>query len=122
MNFKDEYNLESRKIQSKEALDKYYPYKVPVVIQRHLKNNELVPLKRRKYLIPCSMKYSALMVILRQKILEKEKLPPSIALFLFTESGNILCNTDNILNIYQQHHDREDGFLYLYYCSENTFG
>lgn len=122
MGFKDEYDLESRIAQSKEALDKYYPYKVPVVIQRHVKNNELFLLKRRKYLIPCDMKYSALMVILRQKILENEKLPPSIALFLFTESGNILCNTDNILNIYQKYHDKEDGFLYLYYCSENTFG
>ena len=122
MSFKHDYDIESRKKQSKQVIDKYYPYKVPVIIQKHKDDKELISFKRRKYLIPCDMNYSALMIVLRRKVLDNEKLPPSIALFLFTESGNLLCNTDNILTIYQQHCDKDDGFLYLYYCSENTFG
>ena len=120
MGFKDEYSVESRRAQSKEVLDKFYPYKVPVVIQKYSREKNLIPFKRRKYLIPSSMKYSALMIVLREKLLKD--FSPSIAIFLSTADGNLLCNSDNILHVHQQHHDREDGFLYLYYCCENTFG
>ena len=35
MSFKHDYDIESRKKQSKQVIDKYYPYKVPVIIQKH---------------------------------------------------------------------------------------
>lgn len=120
MGFKDDYDIESRKSQSKEALDKFYPYKVPVIIQKHHTERHLQSFKRRKYLIPRDMKYSSLLFCLRRKVVQN--VSPDIAIYLMTENGKLLCNTDDILSIYHRNCNKEDGFLYLYYCSENTFG
>ena len=119
MNFKEEYSFNQRKIQSESVLDKFYPQKVPVIIQKHKKDKNLQSNDKRKYLIPHDMKYSSLMITLRHRVFEN--MPSSVALFLSTENGTMLCHTDNILNIYDKYVDK-DGFLYLYYCSENTFG
>lgn len=117
--YKEQTALETRQKQSQTVLEKYYPYKVPVIIQRHHKSEELPEMKKIKYLIPMDMNYSSLMIILRQNILECS---PSMALFLTTSNGTILSSYDLISKVYDEHKDEDDEFLYLFYCSENTFG
>jgi GABA(A) receptor-associated protein len=54
--------------------------------------------------------------ILRDKI----KIKPEIALFFFVKN-KIFPITSPIGNIYKEHAD-EDGFLYIEFCEESTFG
>ena len=105
---------------SSVVIEKYYPNKVPVIIQKSERDKQLPNLEKIKYLIPCDMTYSSLMIYIRNIL--TRKLAPSTALFLSTESGHILCSSDPMSKIYRDHSDSDDNFLYLFYCSENTFG
>ena len=118
--FKQNTNLRDRIKNSSVVIDKYYPDKVPVVIQKLARETYLPELKKHKFLIPGNMTYSSFLIYLRG-ILTKT-VCPSTALFLTTEGGHMMCSNDQMLNVYQNHSDKQDNFLYLFYCSENTFG
>ena len=118
--FKQNTNLRDRIKNSSVVIDKYYPNKVPVVIQKLARETYLPELKKHKFLIPGNMTYSSFLIYLRG-ILTKT-VCPSTALFLTTEGGHMMCSNDQMLNVYQNHSDKQDNFLYLFYCSENTFG
>ena len=112
--------MSERKKNSSVVIEKYYPNKVPVIIQKSERDKQLPNLEKIKYLIPSEMTYSSLMIYIRNVLIKK--LSPSIALFLSTESGHMLCSNEPISKIYIEHSDRDDKFLYLFYCTENTFG
>ncbi|KAJ3305284.1 ubiquitin-like protein atg8 [Kappamyces sp. JEL0829] len=71
---------------------------------------------RQKYpdRIPCIVEKA-------EKVIRKRiKLSPEKAIFIFV--NNVLPPSSSILNqVYAEHKD-EDGFLYIIYSSENTFG
>ena len=118
--YKKNVSLDERIRNSSVVIEKYYPNKVPVIIQKSERDKQLPDLEKIKYLIPSDMIYSSLMIYIRNILIRK--LPPSTALFLSTESGNIPCCTDTMNKIYREHSDKDDNFLYLFYCTENTFG
>lgn len=111
--FKQEYTLEKRMKQSRDLLQKYND-RIPVIIYPGNKNTPAVD--KYKYLVPNSLTIGEFVSIIRKRI----KLGSEKAMFIFT--GNVLPPTGSLLyNIYQEHHD-EDGFLYIVYSLENTFG
>lgn len=118
--FKKNTNLRDRIRNSSVVIDKYYPDKVPVVIQKLARENYLPELKKNKFLIPGNMSYSSFLIYLRGIL--TTTVSPSTAIFLSTEGGHMMCSSDKMLNVYQNHSDNQDNFLYLFYCSENTFG
>jgi len=91
-----------------------YPNRVPILIT--CKGARLdAELKKRKYLVPCSMMVSEFMLKLHAC------LPPrkSRALFLYTAHNSaLLCGTQTIGALYN--HNNE--VLNLVLCEENTFG
>lgn len=118
--FKKNTNLRDRIRNSSVVIDKYYPDKVPVVIQKLARETYLPELKKNKFLIPGNMSYSSFLIYLRGIL--TTTVSPSTAIFLSTEGGHMMCSSDKMLNVYQNHSDNQDNFLYLFYCSENTFG
>lgn len=118
--FKQNTHLRDRIRNSSVVIDKYYPNKVPVVIQKLARETYLPELKKNKFLIPGNMSYSSFLIYLRGVL--TAKLCPNTAIFLSTENGHMMCSSDKMLNVYQRHSDNQDNFLYLFYCSENTFG
>jgi len=118
--FKQNTNLRDRIRNSSVVIDKYYPDKVPVVIQKLARETYLPELKKHKFLIPGNMTYSSFLIYLRGIL--TTTLCPSTAIFLTTEGGHMMCANEQMLNVYQDHSDKQDNFLYLFYCSENTFG
>ena len=118
--YKTNVSLSERKRNSSVVLEKYYPNKVPVIIQKLERDKQLPNLEKIKYLIPSDMTYSSLMIYIRNILVKK--LPSSTALFLTTESGHMLCSSEPLSKIYIEHSDNDDKFLYLFYCTENTFG
>lgn len=117
--YKSTTPLQTRITKSKYAF-KNYNDRYPVVIQKHYKDKNLPDIDHIKFLVPENLDYNSLLMIIRKRLVRK--LPPDIALFLLTEKGGLVTGTEKISQVYSDHYDKEDGLLYLFYCSENTFG
>ncbi|KAF5455462.1 hypothetical protein F2P56_025034 [Juglans regia] len=102
MSFKEEFNFELRYEESSEILAKY-PDRVPVIVERYSRS-DLPEMEKRKYLVPQDMSVGQFIYILSGRL----HLAPGKALFVFVK--NTLPQTD------------EDGFLYMCYSTEKTFG
>jgi len=114
MGFKDEFSLDAR---SEEAIKimKKYPSRIPIIVEKNKKSN-FQDIDKRKYLVPKDLNINQFTFIIRKRI----KLDSSQAIFLMI--NNVLCPSNtSIGDIYDNNHD-EDGFLYVIYSSENTFG
>lgn len=112
--FKEEHSLESRKAESKKIRSKY-PDRIPVVVEKAPRSS-IQDIDKRKFLVPSDLTVAQFMYIIRKRI----QLPPEKAMFLFV--NKVLPTTSATMgSIYEEHCD-EDGFLYIAYSGENTFG
>lgn len=113
--FKDESNFEQRKADASNIRIKY-PERVPVIIEKEPAATQVGDLDKRKFLIPCDISVAQLIWIIRKRItLAAEK-----ALFLYV-GRTIPLTSASMGQVYDEHKD-EDGFLYVSYSGENTFG
>lgn len=117
MNYKKNKSFEERKKESQSILEKY-PDRVPLILEKLTNDNDtLIPeIDKNKYLVPKDLNVGQLMYVIRKRL----KISPEKALFIFC-NGNILKSNDMISTVYEQSND-EDGFLYLIYSGEATFG
>ena len=114
MDFKDETSLEKRKEESKRIRDKY-PDRVPVICQKDPRSN-IPNLDKKKYLVPQDLTIGQFVYVIRKRI----NLTPEKAIFLFI--NNQLPPTAALLSSTYDANKDEDGFLYITYSGENTFG
>lgn len=113
--FKDRLSLKERKRQSELVLRRH-PDRVPIIIEREPKCNNVPAIDRCKYLVPQDYSVSQLLYIVRKRV----SLAPEQGLFFFTNSH--LITTSSLLSeLYNEHKD-QDGFLYINYSGENVFG
>lgn len=69
-----------------------------------------------RYLVPADLTVGQFVYVIRKRI----KLSPEKAIFIFV--NNVLPPTAALMSsIYDEHKD-DDGFLYIAYSGENTFG
>jgi len=114
MGFKEEYSLDDRQKESIKIMDKY-PSRIPIIVERSDKC-EFQDIDKRKYLVPKDLNINQFAFVIRKRI----KLDSSQAIFLMI--NNTLCPSNtNIGQVYDDNCDK-DGFLYITYSSENTFG
>ncbi|CAN6812545.1 hypothetical protein F2Q70_00010447 [Brassica cretica] len=112
--FKQEHPLEKRQAEASRIRDKY-PDRIPVIVERAEKS-DVPDIDKKKYLVPADLTVGQFVYVVRKRI----KLSPEKAIFIFVK--NILPPTAAIMSaIYDEHKD-EDGFLYMSYSGENTFG
>jgi hypothetical protein len=105
--------LVKRMEQTAQAKSKYYP-RLPLIIDRYSPHDPRI--SQHKYLIGPEIQFSEFMILLRKRI----QLKPCQALFLFNKNTMVSMN-DTIGNYYHLFSDK-DGFLYIIYSIENTFG
>jgi GABA(A) receptor-associated protein len=103
--------LQERILYSQRLLKKY-PDRIPLVLES-CGNEQLV---KNKYLMPRHIKMSELMVIFRTSI----KIDSKKAIFIFVDNYLIPMN-DLVEQVYSKYKS-DDGFLYIKYSYENTFG
>lgn len=108
-------DFEKRVSESKRIKTKY-PDRIPLIVFKD-KSSNLEKLDRYKYLIPVDLTLGQFIHVIRKKI----KLAPEKSLFLFTEDNSLVKISELMNTIYQRYKD-EDGFLYLVYYEESTFG
>uniref|UniRef100_A0A6C0C650 Autophagy-related protein n=1 Tax=viral metagenome TaxID=1070528 RepID=A0A6C0C650_9ZZZZ len=112
--FKKKKTEEERIKESTKIIEKY-PDRIPIVVEKS-KKSKVKDIDKNKYLVPNDMTLSQFLYIIRKRI----NLDTSEALFFFV--NNTLCNNTLLLSeVYNKFKDK-DGFLYIEYSSENTFG
>lgn len=92
-----------------------YPERVPIIVKKTA-GSDLKNIDKSKYLAPVDMTLSQFIVIIRKRI----KIESDKAIFVFIE--NILPPLTSTMAYLYEHMKNEDGFLYIYYNGESTFG
>jgi GABA(A) receptor-associated protein len=102
---------------SKESItiQQRFPGRVPIIVER-AKNSDVPLIDKKKYLCPDTLTIGQFIYVVRKRL----SLPPEKALFLFVK--NTLPMASSFLReVYAQYRDI-DGFLYMTYAGESTFG
>ena len=107
-------SLSERKDESQRIIRKYSNRR-PIIVAKD-KRCELPDIDKEKFLVPIDMSISQFMFIIRKRI----DLDSSKALFI-TINGMLVNGSKIISEVYQSMKD-EDGFLYVTYAGESTFG
>ena len=106
--------LEQRAFESSRIRAKY-PDRIPVIVEKSPKS-DVPELDKKKYLVPSDLTVGQFVYVIRKRV----KLSAEKAIFVFV--NNALPPTASLMStIYEENKD-EDGFLYIQYSGENTFG
>lgn len=115
LSYKAEHPFDIRSSEAQRVCAKYSD-RVPVICERAA-SASVPSIDKKKYLVPSDLTVGQFVYVIRKRI----KLTPEQALFVFVE-GSVLPPTAAVMsNIYEEYKD-EDGFLYMTYSGENTFG
>ncbi len=107
--------FERRRAEAQNIMSKY-PDRIPIIVQMGRGAKDVPPLDKNKFLAPKNMSMGQFIYVVRRRI----NLPAEKALFLFV--ADILPTTaTTMLELYGTYAE-PDGFLYVYYTSESTFG
>eukprot|EP01129_Flabellula_baltica_P003398 TRINITY_DN1316_c0_g1_i1.p1 TRINITY_DN1316_c0_g1~~TRINITY_DN1316_c0_g1_i1.p1 ORF type:complete len:118 (+),score=29.07 TRINITY_DN1316_c0_g1_i1:635-988(+) len=113
--FKDDYNFQKREEVALSILARY-PDRIPVIVER-ASNSDAPLIDKKKFLVPRELTVGKFVFEIRKHM---PTLPEEKAIFLFVEE--VLPPSTAMMNqIYEKHKD-QDGFLYINYSGENTFG
>ena len=110
--FKD-FPFETRLTESKRIMEKF-PDRIPIIVERG--NTNIQEIDKNKYLVPKDLTVGQFMYVLRKRI----KLNPEEAFYIFI--NNTLPATAQLLSIEYNNKKDKDGFLYVTYAGESTFG
>ncbi|KAI5674861.1 hypothetical protein M9H77_05811 [Catharanthus roseus] len=112
--FQQEFTFEERRRESQDIIARY-PDRLPVVVERYLKT-DLPDMEKKKFLVPRDMSVGQFIHILSGRL----HLAPGKALFVFVH--NTLPQTSALMESVYDSFKNQDGFLYMCYSSEKTFG
>jgi GABA(A) receptor-associated protein len=121
--FAEKYTFEQRVCQSSKIRDKY-PEHVLVILEpapksrrKHIVVDDHQAGLKSKYLVPGEQSVGKFIATIRQQI----KLSKEEALYILTGDNTIPASSMTMSQLDAQHRS-SDGFLYLVFAGENTFG
>ena len=96
---------------------KEYPDRIPILCEPvNIRNINLTSYTKTKYLAQKDLTVGKFLYMIRKQL----KLNPETAIFLYVNNTLPLLKS-TLYEVYQKH-KASDGFLYLTFCEENTFG
>jgi len=104
------------RVKKSQIILEKYPDRVPLIIQPSKNDRDAYPIDKSKYITPRDLTLLQLQQIIRKRV----KFPAEKALFMFI-NNKIYPITAVVGTIYDTNKDA-DGFLYVTYCQESTFG
>jgi GABA(A) receptor-associated protein len=113
--FKNSFSFTYR-IEESQRVIKKYPDRVPIICEKNSSCKDAPDIDKTKYLVPVDLTVGQFMYVIRKRV----RLAPEKAIFLFVNE-KIPASTQRINEIYHKDADA-DGFLYISYSTENTFG
>lgn len=112
--FKNTHDFEKRKDESSRLLSKY-PDRIPIIVAKE-KTSDIPDLDKYKFLVPRDLTVGQFIFVIRKRL----KLKSEIGMFIFVEN-TLPPVSYPISQLYKDHEDI-DGFLYVTYSGESTFG
>jgi GABA(A) receptor-associated protein len=112
--FKQTYSFEYRFLESQRGIQNY-PNRIPIICEKS-RHMDLPDIDKNKYLVPWDLTVAQFIYVIRKRI----KLRPEEAIFLFI--GDTISTSSAIMGELYNYHKDPDGFLYIQYTKENTFG
>lgn len=95
-----------------------YPDRVPVLVgQGVLKNTPSI--SKNKYIVPADITFAKFIAEIRKNMVGS--LDKKASLFYFLDN-NILVPSNAMMSDLYRRYKSDDGFLYITYAAENTFG
>ena len=113
--FKDKIDLNERLKQSSHIKQKY-PDRIPVIVEINKNAKDIPLIDKNKFLVPADIPLGQFIFIIRKRLTVK----PEKAIFVYV-NNKIESITTLMKELYEKHAEK-DGFLYVTYASENTFG
>jgi len=115
--FIQKYTFEDRKNEADKICTKH-PDRAPIILEK-LSNTSITDILKKKFLVPKDITLGQFIHILKNKNIVK--LNEQQSLYIFMDNNTIPTVSTLISELYNQFKN-EDGFLYLKYAGENTFG
>lgn len=113
--FQKQHSFQKRVAEAERILKKF-PDRIPVIVERNPNYKNVPQIDKQKYLVPCDLTAGQFVYIIRKRI----NLSPEQAIFIFI--NNFLPPTSSLISTLYETHKSKDGFLYMTYSGENTFG
>ena len=113
--FKHKYPFKQRKIDCSQILLKY-PDRIPVICEKHPYSRNAPDIDKRKYLVGFDLTIGQFISVIRKRM----SLKPEVGLYIFI-NNSIPSNSSLLQHLFLDYKD-DDGFLYINYDVENTFG
>ncbi|GAM19884.1 hypothetical protein SAMD00019534_030590 [Acytostelium subglobosum LB1] len=118
--FKEEYSLEKRKHISAKIKNRY-PDRLPIIVEK-APNSDIPEITKKKFLAPHDMIVSKFVMEIRKHLDDTGQTNEKTAIFLFVKNNTVLPPSSNLISTIHELYKNEDGFLYITYSGENTFG
>lgn len=114
MDFREKHTKAERQSESERIMVRYTD-RIPAIVYRK-KNSDISDIDKNKFLIPKDMTLGQFVYVIRRRL----RLKPEKAIFVFV--NNTLPPVSVLMSqLYGEQKD-EDGFLYIEYAAESTFG
>ena len=94
-----------------------YPGKIPIICERDPRSFNIPDIDKKKYLVPSDLLLANFIYVIRSRL----KLSPDKSIYLFINNTILPASCELLTTLYTDHAD-DDGFLYIKYAGENTFG
>eukprot|EP00750_Incisomonas_marina_P001073 INCI10881.1.p3 GENE.INCI10881.1~~INCI10881.1.p3 ORF type:complete len:118 (+),score=25.94 INCI10881.1:152-505(+) len=112
--FTEERTFEVRAAEASKIRAKY-PDRIPVICEK-ADRSDIPEIDKKKYLVPVDLTVGQFVFVIRNRI----KLPPEQAVFVFI--NDVMPPTASLMSAIYEEQKSPDGFLYITYSGENTFG
>ena len=116
LSFKQLHSFE-RRINESNRIRKLHPDRIPIVCEKAQNQNMLPSMEKTKYLVPFDITVGQFITVIRKRL----SLKPEVSLMISIDDGIIPPPITTMGALYEEH-KYADGFLYIHYHQENTFG
>ncbi|XP_067831761.1 microtubule-associated proteins 1A/1B light chain 3C-like [Heptranchias perlo] len=114
--FKERRSLALRQSEVANIRSKF-PNKLPVIVERYMRERSLPQLDKSKYLVPRELSLCQFMIIIRNRM----SLTSSQAFYLMVNNRSLASVSLTMAEIHAEFKE-DDGFLYMTYASQEMFG
>lgn len=115
-NYQNKFTYIER-VQKSNKLLQEFPNNVPVIIERYPRETLLPRIQNRQFLVPKEVTVAYLINILKSRLGRYSR----HSIWLYAGNTVLQCRFSTIAEIYNKYRSL-DGFLYLQYSGEETFG